>query len=242
MQFGICPHDTSRNMTLWVTFNAYLRKVLPEFDTAIIDCLDFTCFYERAFREMDVAYVNPMDAYTLQQERGFLPVCGTELYDEVVFIAAPGGAADGLDVFAGQPAACVDRQFATYLGLYLLQEKGVTPGPPAWYGSWLKVVSALMKGEQAYGLLYKDFYDQLSGLARRQVQLVEISSAQIATHILMLSPELADLAAPLRETLCVMHEDPEGRPLLEESRLGRWHALDDLTNIQKIVESALLPA
>ncbi len=237
MQFGICPHDTSRNMTLWVTFNAYLRKALPEFDATIIDCLDFTCFYERAFREMDAAYVNPLDAYTLQRERGFLPVCGTELYDEVVFVAALETAVNGLDAFAGQPPACVDRQFATYLGLYLLREKGITPGPPAWHGSWLKVVSALMKGEQSYGLLYKDFYDQLSDLARRQIQLVESSSARIATHVFMLSPELARLAAPLRETLCAMHENPEGQAFLEESRLGRWHTLDDLADIQKVVES-----
>ena len=238
MQFGICPHDTSRNMNVWVTLNAYLRKKLPDFNAAIVECMDFTCFYEQAFQTMDVAYVNPMDAYTLQQERGFLPVCGTELYDEVVFVASLNVTASDLTAFASQPVACVDRQFATYLGFYLLRERGIAAGPPRWYGSWLKVVSVLMKGENHYGFLYKDFYDQLSGLARKQIQVVESSSARIATHILMVSPELSGLIAPLRDVLSAMHEDSEGKALLDEVRLGRWHPLDNLKDIQRVVESA----
>lgn len=241
MKFGICPHDTSRNMTLWLSLNAYLRKRVAGLETTLTDCLDFSCFYAYEFQYLDMAYVNPMDAYRLQTERGFIPVCGTELYDEVVYVASLEAETNSLTAVAQQPLACVDRQFATYLGTYLLRQKGIAPGPLQSYPSWLKVIATLMKHELQYGLLYKDFYDQLSDLAKRQIQVIEASTAQIASHILMISPEFRSLIPSLQDVLLGMDADPDGRAFLAEARLGRWHKMQDLADIRAVVENAPVP-
>lgn len=239
MLFGICPHDTSRNMAAWLDLSVYLRKRLNQ-EVKATEHYDFKSFYGEDFHHLDMAYVNPMDAWTLHKEKGFIPICRTELPDEVVFITQLEEAKPTLTSIDKQKIACVDRQFATYLGFYILQKQGIEPEGPVFYASWLKVVGTLMNGECQFGVLYKDFYDQLSNLAKKQITVFHTSTEGIATHLFMLSPDYQEYVDVLRQELMQMADSADGLSILNELNIGRWHSITDLESIQSIIEGVNL--
>ncbi len=234
MRMAVCPHDIVKQMKTWLEVARYLGARLGE-PLTLEPVTDFDLFYREALPYAELAFVNPMDAWTLYHERGFLPLFRTELFDEVVFITHPDNTQATLENLQGQPIAAVDRQFATYLGLYLLQERGIQVAGLVWKPSWLQVIRAIMKGEVLYGLLYQDFYTGLTQLAREQVRVLYESQTRYATHMMLLHPEREDVKPALVDHLAAMHEDPEGAALLQTLRLGRWVPVSDLGAIERIV-------
>ncbi len=183
----------------------------------------------------DLAFVNPMDAWTLHNEHGFLPMFRTELYDEVVFFTAAEASATTLDAIAGQALGAVDRQFATYLGLYLLRERGITPQTVRFYDSWIQVIRAVTKGEVPYGVLYRDFFTELSPLSRSTIQVIHESQTRYATHMFLLNSKQQGIQQRLHAILEGMPADPQGKALLDALNLGRWVPTQDLGLIAEIV-------
>ena len=234
MQWSVCPHDMVKQLQTWLDLAGYLQKRLDE-HFAIEPITDFTLFYEQGLPKAELAFINPLDAWHLVRERGFVPVARTELYDEVVFIAHPEEPADRLDALHDQSLAAVDRQFATCLGLYVLQQQGLRPREVVFCSSWVQVIRAVAKGDVRFGLLYQDFHASLSNLSRTQFRVLHETHTRYATHML-LHPERAAWREPLRAVLTAMPEDPEGAALLRTLRLGRWVPTDDLGAIQAIVQ------
>ena len=187
MRFSVCPHDIVKQTHTWLEFATYLQRRL-ERPVTLQPVTDFEDFYREALPQAELAFVNPMDAWTLVHDRGFLPLGRTELYDEVVFITHPENQKATLQDLHGQTLAAVDRQFATYLGLYLLQ-----------------------------------------------VHMFHESHTRLATHMMLLHPEHQHLREPLLATLLHMHEDPEGSALLQALRLGRWHPIQDLGSLARVL-------
>ncbi|NPA27241.1 MAG: phosphate/phosphite/phosphonate ABC transporter substrate-binding protein [Chloroflexi bacterium] len=242
MRFAVCPHDMVRQMQTWLELATYLQRELQE--PVVLDPVtDFHAFYDQVLPYAELAYLNPLDAWRWAQTHQAQPLCGTELYDEVVFVAAPGQRTD-LSALQGQPLAAVDQQFATYLGLALLQEHHITPGEIVWKGSWIGVIRALMRGEAPYGLLYADAYEGLSRLAKEQVEVVHRSQSRLATHMLMLRPDKASRRADVAGFFLRMHQNPETAGLVDALRIGRWTPNPDLEAIAQVIEHArsLLPA
>ncbi len=240
MRLSVCPHDIVKQMQTWLDFATYLQRRL---DTPISlePVTDFDSFYKESLPYAHLAFVNPMDAWVLVQQHHFLPLFRTELYDEVVFITRKENREATLEDFAGQVIAAVDRQFATYLGLYILQERGLTVAGVALQPSWTQVIRVLMRGEFTYGLLYRDFYTGLSDLAREQFHVVWESQTGYATHMMLLHPEYGHWQDRIEQVLATMHEDPEGAAILNTLRLGRWVSNPDLGTIERIVTLRVNP-
>lgn len=130
----------------------------------------------------------------------------------------------------------MNRQFATHLELFLLQENVVSQVTDVvWRPSWIQVVRAVMRGEVRFGLLYQDIYTGLSGLAREQIRVFYESHTRYATHMMMLHSQRASLQETREQTLFSMHREPEGTALLRELRLGRWVPHPSLEMIERIV-------
>ncbi len=234
MKFSVCPHDIVKQMKTWLAFGAYLQRALDH-PITLEPVTDFAVFYQESLPHAELAFVNPMDAWHLVNERGFRPMFRTELYDEVVFITHPENLNASLEDFHGQVVAAVDRQFATYLGLYILQEKGIRVAGMAWQPSWLQVIRTIMTGQVKYGVLYRDFYTGLTHLSRQQIRVVYESNSRYATHMMLLHPEREAWRERLHRVLASMHEDAEGASLLETLRLKRWVPISDLGHIEHIV-------
>ena len=84
-------------------------------------------------------------------------------------------------------------QFATFLGIKILKDMGVSGIDVKYYDSWQSVVSGVVKGEVDVGFLYKDFYDQLSNLSRRNIEVLYVSESKLFSHLFMVSPERKEL-------------------------------------------------
>ena len=235
MHWSICPHDMVKQLQTWLDLAIYLQKHLDE-HLVVNPVTDFALFYEHDLPKAELAFVNPLDAWHLVHERGFVPVARTELYDEVVFITHPDDPADRLDALHDQPLAAVDRQFATCLGLYVLREQDLTPREVVFQPSWVQVIRAVAQRNVRFGLLYQDFYAGLSALSRAQFRVLHETHTRYATHMLLLHPDRVAWREPLRAVLTAMPADPEGAALLRALRLGRWVPAEDLGGIEPVVQ------
>ncbi len=88
MKLSVCPHDIVKQMKTWLAFATYLQRAL-DMPVTLEPVTDFAVFYRESLPHAELAFVNPMDAWKLVNERGFRPLFRTELYDEVVFITGP---------------------------------------------------------------------------------------------------------------------------------------------------------
>ncbi len=233
MIFSVCPHDIVKQLQTWLDMGTYLGRQLGE-PVRLRQAMDFQEFYQD-LHQSDMAFVNPMDAWVLHTTHGFLPIGRTELYDEVVFFAPAGSASESLEDLKGQPLGAVERQFATYLGLYLLRQQGIEPGEVSFLDSWIQVVRKVTRGEIPYGLLYNDFLRSLSSLSRSMIQVIYESETRYATHIFLMHPRHEALCGKVSVVLENMAEDVRGSAILQALRLGQWVPAQDLGVIGEIV-------
>ncbi len=232
MKFAVCPHDSSKNKVVWVEFTSYLVKKTG-LTLELLSCFDFECYY-KSFLEIDLSYSNPLDALRLEEERGFKPVAGNDNYDEVVIVASA-DSEGSLENINGKDVLCVENQFATFLGMKILTDKGIS-FTPVFKGSWQEVLTGIAKGEADYGFLYKDFWDQLSGLSKRGVKVLLESDERLASHVIMISPELSQEKGVILAALEAMREDPEGKRIMENLRINNWYELSSLSHIKKLLQ------
>lgn len=232
IKVAICPHDSAKNKANWLYFVTYLsRKVGIEM--SVEQCVGFECYYE-SFSRVDMTYSSPLDALKIQRERGFIPVAGNDNYDEVVIIANREAERD-LGAIAGSKVLSVPNQFATYLGVLTLERKGVKCDLD-YRDSWQSVLNDVAKGIASYGFLYKDFWDQLSELSRRNVVPIYESDEKLSSHLIMLAPEFLQYRGLILHTLEEMPNDAEGVKILEELRISRWYPVDSLDRLEKLVQ------
>lgn len=228
-----CPHDTAKNLPTWIEFFLVLGQV-SGVEIGYAHAADFPEFYQR-FAEVNLVYANPLDALRIEDERGFLPVAMPDNYDEVVFVAAEGEAADDLQAFDGRPFGAVEGQFATLLACMILKEEGVRTGAIRYYPSWNEVLAAVRDGEIGHAVLYKDFYTQLGTLSLEGVRTLRVSEARRFAHVVMLDPEHADLREPLTEGLTRMGDHPLGRLILDDLRIGGFTPFPSTAPIRELL-------
>ncbi len=231
-KMAICPHDSTKNKVYWLYFVSYLREKTG-LDISAEQCLDFECYY-KALENVDLSYSNPLDALRLKEGRKFIPVAGNDKYDEVVIIAQK-GKEKKLEDIDGKEVACVENQFATFLGMKILKDKGIS-FKPVYKDSWQGVLNDVSTGKVEFGFLYKDFWDQLSELSKAKVEPVFISDEKLASHVIMISPEIAQQKSVILSVLEGMKNDPRGKEILENLRINEWYPLDSLEHVEKLIK------
>ena len=176
-----------------------------------------------------MAYSNPIDSLALEEKRGFLPVAGNDNYDEVIIFTKKGGSGE----ISGKKVGCVKDQFATFLGIKALKDMGVSGIDIKYYNSWQSVVSGVVKGEVDVGFLYKDFYDQLSNLSGRDIEVLYVSKSKLFSHLFVVSPERKDFREKLLEVLLEL--DEEGKKLVENLGIKRFYEVSSLEELRRFV-------
>lgn len=227
MKVAVCPHDSSKNWSKWLNFFLYLSKKTGENLSPILSP-NFEHYWS-IFPTIDLAYSNPIDSLALEEKRGFLPVAGNDNYDEVVIFTKKGGSGE----ISGKKVGCVKDQFATFLGIKILRDMGVSGIDVKYYDSWQSVVSGVVKGEVDVGFLYKDFYDQLSNLSRREIEVLHVSKSGLFSHLFMVSPERKELRDKLLGALLEL--DEEGKKLAEDLGIRRFYEVSSLEELRRFV-------
>jgi ABC-type phosphate/phosphonate transport system substrate-binding protein len=234
LKVAVCPHDSTKNKVHWLYFITFLSQKVG-LDLTMEQCFDFDCYY-KSFPKVDMTYSNPLDALKIHLERGFVPVAGNDNYDEVVIIASR-DADKSLEAMQDKEVLCVENQFASYLGMKILKEKGIR-FKVGYRGSWQNVLSDVSKGKAPYGFLYKDFWDQMSDFSQRDVIPIYVSDEKLSSHLIMLSPELAQYRQPILWALEEMPKDKEGAKILEQLRVSRWYPVESLDYLKKLTQEA----
>jgi len=83
------------------------------------------------------------------------------------------------------------------------------------------------------GFLYKDFYDQLSNLSRRNIEVLYVSESKLFSHLFMVSPERKELRDKLLEVLLEL--DEEGKKLAENLGIRRFYEVSSLEELRRFV-------
>jgi len=235
LKFAVCPHDSVKNKRLWIEFVVFLgqKTGLP---ITLVNCFDFECYY-RSFGEIDLSYSNPLDALKLEEDRGFVPVAGNDNYDEVITVAGE-GADEDIRAMDGREVLAVENQFATYLGCKILKAKGIN-AVVVYRNSWQEVLKEVATGKYLYGFLYKDFWDQLSDLSKRGVKVIYESREGLASHLIMISPEMAQQKGVILGVLEEMQESEEGKGIMRGLRINRWYEVSSLDHIKELLQEVV---
>ncbi len=234
MKATVCPHDTAKNLPLWIEFFVVLGAAGPE-EVGFLPAQGFPEFY-RLWPEVELVYANPLDALRLEDELGFLPLAGNDRYDEVALLVAE-GREPSLAAFEGERVGMVPGQFATFLGQELLKEAGVRPGALVPFSSWGEVLAALKAGTIALAFLYKDFFESLSPVSLEGTRTVLVSQTRRFSHLFLLAPARAELRDPLTETLAALPGHAMAAPVLADLGIGRFFPLDSTREIRELVGS-----
>ncbi len=232
--FSLCPHDAVRNLPDWIELELYLKQRAgcpypAQYFT------DFETFYEQGFPRLGAGYLNPLDLLVAVDERGFTPLARAPFPEAVVAITAADRSGQEQDL-NGATWAIVPRQFASYLGLYVGQQRGLVPGRVVLAESWLQVVRWVAEGRVPYGLVYKGVYEHLSALSRENVRVIGEAEVDFAWHGFVLTGQAsAELRDRCQEALLTMHHDPHGRAILDRLGMARWLPVDQLDRLREAV-------
>ncbi len=217
----VCPHDTANNPERWYYLTQHLSELLGgrvSFD----NYLDFEEFHAN-IAEADLLYGNPQDTVTMVKQHNFTPLVRPDgMFDEVVFVAGEEVENPTVASLEGQKIGSVNSMLPTKIALHVLNEQGIKPEAVVDHVSWLAVINDIIKGELAYGFVYKDTYDDLSPMSKEMLQPFYTSKAQTAFHCLSLSPTLAEHQAQLLAVLTEMHQSEAGQTLLEKLEIKQW--------------------
>lgn len=234
LQMMVCPHDTAKNPERWYLFAQYLSQHLGQ-PVHFEQSLDFAEFQAR-MSGADLVYANPQHALVLAEKHDYLPLArAANLFDEAVLVTCAECEAAAAD-FHQASVATVPSMLVTQVALKSLARAGIAPQTLQPTANWMGVVQALYKGEARFGILYKDFYEGMSRLSRKQVRVVGETAERSVYHCFMLAPRHADQAAALRGLLLDMADDERGVSILQELHMDRLVQVqpDDLKAIRDL--------
>lgn len=234
----VCPHDTIHEPERWYCLERYIIRHLG----VTMQCelsLDFADFREN-LHKADIVYVNPSDRLKLLADHGYVSIARPEaLYDEVVFITNTEIEQPSIELFRGADVVTVTTLILTPLAVQVLREQGIQIGNLRHKDSWQGVVSSVWKREFEVGFLSKDVYDRLSEHGRSLVTVVGTSDIRQAYHTIDISPRLVPRQAEIEQLFWQMHNDPEGREIVEALAVGRWLPVDpaELTRMADLMKA-----
>jgi len=186
----------------------------------------------------DLIYVNPSDTVALTANHGFCPIARViGQSDEVVFIANPSIDSPSLTLIDGGAIATVSSMLASKLALQLLHRQAIIPAEVVDRPTWLSVMGAVAKGTPAYGIVYKDTYDQMAQSTKSMVNAFATSNEKLAFHTFAIGPGAMAHKDTLATLLTTMATDPKGQEILQTLHIDGWQGVTpaDLAPIQALV-------
>lgn len=217
----VCPHDTAKKPERWFRFVQYLNHHLAV-GVHLEISLDFNDF-RRHLDAADIVYANPADTIQLVKHKGFsCLVRPKNLYDEVVFIAHPDIPNPTLESLQSATIATVNSMLPTKVALQSLKKHGIEPAILRDNASWLGVVNSVAKNDAAFGIVYKDTFDELSQKSKEMVNAFATSDEKVLFHSINISPNAIAYQNEFDRILLEMDADPVGKDVLQELHIEQW--------------------
>lgn len=227
--FTVSPSFPTERISDWYIFNTWLQRVssLP------IHLELYENFGSQraaiANGKVDIIYANPFDASLLVREKGFRAIARPEgMPDEMVVITAAGNGINAIrDLKPGTRLACSDDPSVNTVGRILLEPANLTPENTVEErrDTYIQVARAILRGEADIGFLPVDAFEALSGIVRRDLNVLVTSQLHVIHHVFLIGPALSEHAEQITNLLVTMHENEKGRGILEALGARRWQAV-----------------
>ncbi|MEK8025094.1 PhnD/SsuA/transferrin family substrate-binding protein [Pseudaquabacterium rugosum] len=221
--------QNSQQLIGWYYLNTLLQRALGRAIALTVDDLDAPGARPSGAPPV-LAFARPFDACALMDAHGYLPVArpagnSDEVSDEVSLIVRQDEPRTALADFAGaRTITAHTRSFVQVLGRFFCDESGLDSASlqMAEAGSEIGALKALLAGQADLLLMSRRGHARLSALARAGVRVLDQSETGVASHLLLLRPDCAALAAPLRAALTGLSGHDKGRQALQDLGLSAW--------------------
>lgn len=218
-KLSVCPHDTAKNLTGWYLFNTYLQTRLDcsiHFEPKESFLEERDCVLSGGYH---IVYANPFSAAVFRKSLGFIPVARPiDLFDETVLVSnSDQGIPDKRPLTV---ASATEKLVVHYLGLSLLEEKGISKDDCefVFVGNHMKAAQAVIQGKADLAFIYNETWHGMSAITRNSLTFIGETNSQKSFHCFCISPDWSDRKEQVENILCHMQDDPKGKAVLEELR------------------------
>lgn len=243
ISFSIAPDVSPQRLPGWHLFSSWLQRKTGE-GISVLEYISFDDQKQALLDgKIDLLYANPYDAGWLIREQKFIALAQPASdVAEVTIVTKKGGDITKVEDLKTdlKVSAAMNADLRT-LGTILLEPANLTKDDITFIdtSNHILAIKELLKGNSQVAMLPTDIYRGLSKIVASQLEsLVATEPEDIATvaHCFVLSPAFAEKAELLKETLRTMHEDDNGKSVLEDLKVDHWKILDSEDDITFMID------
>jgi phosphonate transport system substrate-binding protein len=235
--FSVCPHDTAKNVAGWFFFNTYMQRNLGvdiHFEPRDNFLEERELVLEGGYQ---FVYANPFSAALFHDSLGFLPVAKpVGLYDQTVLVGKE--SQDNIQKRPLRIASATDKLIVHTQGLSQLEKLGVPLNECDFQftGTHLKSLQSLIQDNADLAFVFAETWNGLSKSTTHGLSKVAETSSLEVFHCFCINPEWTDKQKRVQELLCTMHNNQQGKRILEELNFSKGLEPLDPTSLDGMVE------
>ncbi|WP_394753806.1 PhnD/SsuA/transferrin family substrate-binding protein [Crenothrix sp.] len=223
------PHDklnfvatlqSGQQLTGWYLLNTYLQRKLNR-------AIHFEQSANVPDGNMtDLFFAKPFEACEMIKNHGFIPILKPiSEADEVVILTRIDDTRSLKDLEGLTVSVASEGSFVYLLGRFLCDENGVNSAKFIFdiAGNEIKALQSLIRGKCDLTFMLKKTFQGLSSFSRSNVQKLDESETDFASHLFCISPQLQDHVDELLTVLTAMTEDNQGQQILTDIQIEGWH-------------------
>lgn len=224
------PHDklnfvatlqSGQQLTGWYLLNTYLQRKLNR-----------AIHFEQAANTLngnltDLLFAKPFEACEMIKNHGFIPILKPIAEaDEVVILTRIDDDRSLKELQGLTVSVASEGSFVYLLGRFLCDESGVDSAQFVFdiAGNEIKALQSLIRGKCDLVFMLKKTFQGLSSFSRSNVQKLDESETDFASHLFCISPHIKNHAEELIKVLTNMTQDTQGQQILADIQTGGWNA------------------
>lgn len=211
--------QSGQQLTGWYLLNTYLQRKLNR-------AIHFEQTANAPDGNMtDLLFAKPFEACAMMNSHDFVPILKPDSESDEVVLLTRADDTRCLKDFGGLTVSVASEgSFVYLLGRFLCDENGINSSKFSFdfAGNEIKALQSLIRGKCDLSFMLKKTFEGLSSYSRNQVQKLDESETDFATHLFCISPQLQDKNSELSNVLCSMADDSQGKQILADIQIDGW--------------------
>lgn len=229
-QFTISPDMSTRYLSGWYVFNTWMQKTLGE--KIHLELFEDFERCRSAVKEgrVDLIYANPYDASMLVRDQGFVPIAHPRGRPDEVVIAVPADSEVRRieDLRPRMRIATSTDPEVNVIGMIMLEAADLGRQDLTLIESdtYVLVAKRLLRHEVDAGFFMAESFHELSELTRKSLRVLLQSRIHVIHHMLLASPRMAALVAPLQTAVLQIEQTDKGKAIQRDLGFEGWARTD----------------
>jgi anti-anti-sigma factor len=222
------PHDklnfiatlqSGQQLTGWYLLNTYLQRKLNR-----------AIHFEQAANTpdsnlTDLLFAKPFEACEMIKNHGFIPILKPIAEaDEVVILTRIDDTRSLKDLEGLTVSVATEGSFVYLLGRFLCDENGIDSSKFIFdiAGNEIKALQTLIRHKCDLTFMLKKTFQGLSSFSRNNIQKIDESETDFASHLFCVAPHLQNNIEELVDVLTAMIDDNQGQQILKDIQCQGW--------------------